>query len=697
MEVKEKQPAKRRRDAEEQPPQEQPQSEDSDDDDALPPGQDFLKNINNRILPEGEHFHKLPQLRPHDSNEYPPENEGRTGIVIEAPRNEDNGEVAKQGSVRSETGREDVEAAEEGPVSNESPERDSNNPPEQPESSGQGGPAPRPTPPHPESSQAGRRKKRQQSRKEPLGEPDYQEPRDASPELGSDAPRSRAKPPTKRGLASMSRLSKEEIDGMYKFNESNEERNQPEKRDKQRPKPKKDSQAARKRKKPQPQPAERETQAEDASVDPDDLNEDDDGDGDDDENDDEWVDYQQGNASEAVEDSLLVEPSENIVTTQMQGEFVQKLMYIMTLAGWVGKRKWESEILVLAKDAKEELDNLDDHSSIQRSNILLAHLHHLWTLCHNLPRAPRFDAQRDYELRRQGEFKTLLSALEPLIHQASSSLTSLMGSVEDRSIRLKKGRGAVTRLSKLIIPMLVLVLKEAFLAGCDAPQEEDRQPVRKDGEFTAYMLQLLLKAMDWALRLCEVILDWLQLNPPQPKSDSKADKDKLVKTQGNREHLRIALKMIQDETKKAVAQLDNLINAPELQRKAMKHDEEARRARQEREQQRHQAQGQQMQLFIESLERIKSSRPSRTNSAASQSNQADEYLEENGAWHRWEDDRLLSIIRSTPHPEYQNLGDLLPGRTTAEMEQRARRLRIQMRRKYEKEGYQPPDWCYEQA
>ncbi|KAM5382710.1 hypothetical protein ACJZ2D_002293 [Fusarium nematophilum] len=575
MEVKEKQPAKRRRDAEEQPPQEQPQSEDSDDDDALPPGQDFLKNINNRILPEGEHFHKLPQLRPHDSNEYPPENEGRTGIVIEAPRNEDNGEVAKQGSVRSETGREDVEAAEEGPVSNESPERDSNNPPEQPESSGQGGPAPRPTPPHPESSQAGRRKKRQQSRKEPLGEPDYQEPRDASPEL--------------------------------------------------------------------------------------------------------------------------VEPSENIVTTQMQGEFVQKLMYIMTLAGWVGKRKWESEILVLAKDAKEELDNLDDHSSIQRSNILLAHLHHLWTLCHNLPRAPRFDAQRDYELRRQGEFKTLLSALEPLIHQASSSLTSLMGSVEDRSIRLKKGRGAVTRLSKLIIPMLVLVLKEAFLAGCDAPQEEDRQPVRKDGEFTAYMLQLLLKAMDWALRLCEVILDWLQLNPPQPKSDSKADKDKLVKTQGNREHLRIALKMIQDETKKAVAQLDNLINAPELQRKAMKHDEEARRARQEREQQRHQAQGQQMQLFIESLERIKSSRPSRTNSAASQSNQADEYLEENGAWHRWEDDRLLSIIRSTPHPEYQNLGDLLPGRTTAEMEQRARRLRIQMRRKYEKEGYQPPDWCYEQA
>ncbi|KAF5007636.1 hypothetical protein FDECE_6022 [Fusarium decemcellulare] len=690
------QPPKRQRNEDVGAVEEEPHGHASDDDSA-PLSQEFYTKINKSAL--GEQLQNLPQLRPDNSVAHPAETESRMEIVVEASQDGARDEEAHMAEV-------DVVADSYGPTRDvsEPEEEDSapakgqqelDNPVEQPESIVQSegverdDAEPRLAGSHPRSSQLGKRRKRRQSQKAPFGEATYQEPRGVSPDLGSKMPSPQAKRFSTRGRPRISTIQED----LYEFQGSDREENPQKEMQEQEEKSNTATEATSKRKQSQPQstqprPTENEEEPETE---------------DEDEDVPESDQAPDGSESEAHEDSLFIDPSgedEATIRVKIHGRMVQKLFTLMTFSAWTGKRKWDEDVRVVGKSEPEK--------PAGRSKALMVDLNGLWGLCLGVPRAPRFESQHAYQRENAAAFKKSISTISRRVERYASYITTRMGSSETNTKELENGRIAVNQLYTRIIPMLVLILKQAFLAGCDESSGKNAGSVKQNGEFTKYILQLLERTAGWIKRLGHVMLGWLELHPPKLATQSIAERDRVRNIQTYRQQLIADTGSLQKALEEALKQHGELVKAPERDRREQERRERALREREEQEKKLREAQDLQMQRFILSTQRKRLSRPTAHRSTqalneaanqstwvASQSLSGDEYFEKHGGWRYWEDDRLLNTIRNTLRPNYRVLTDMLPGRSLEEVEQRAKHLRRNIRQKYEKAGWQPPAWSYD--
>ncbi|KAF4949092.1 hypothetical protein FSARC_13588 [Fusarium sarcochroum] len=716
----EEQPSKRQRDGNSEPVEDDEEPPQSNQEVSEPvPKQDFFDNIAMAIGVHREH-NKLPELRPDDSAQNSAENGARTVSVLDMRRDvdEDMGDaeddVVAEGH---ETSRTAVEEPEENQAAREiEPEIV----PDQPEAAEQEEPPSEQPPSQPEASQknsgrSSQRKKRRQSKKPTYGEPDYRA-RPPSPVLGSDVPQTQAtqlsrqddsqgqkdpynvesdqeqqtqpilgktkvKPRTSLVKASQKKSQAE----LQPQGEQKEEEGEEEKKEKRAPRVTQATQVAEDRKDPEDE------QYDNSS-------------------DDEPAVEEEFDASHIAEDSLLLDappedsPSgEPIPTATIKRKQVQRLVHLMTMSGWTGKRRWEQDIRNRAKDEKEW--QTDEPNSRVLSRMILVQLFDLYNLCKEVPRMPRLEEQLAYLREHANEFSNLISTLRRFIDQFISNINTIIE--KGKPEQLRDGRRSVTKLYRRIIPMLVLVLDQSFQAGCEGSPQGTQRAANQKGEFTMYLLEPLERAAGWADRLSQVVESWFELHPPKQESE------KGNKAMEHRNQFSADTKKLKQVLEKAKEDISILRRAPEERLKAMRRDEAVRKSREADARKAQEIVDLQMSRFIQSTHRVPSSqsqvrmRPSyqrvgtsrsvasRSGLIASQESSAEAYFEKHG-WHYWEDDQLLSLIRTTSHPNYNVFSEMLPERDPMEVRERASHLRNIVGAKYKCMGISPPGWCTEQ-
>ncbi|KAM0426635.1 hypothetical protein ACHAPT_007951 [Fusarium lateritium] len=713
---------------EEQPSQNHDLKEDDDDDESALPGEGFFMAINKNVLPE---------LRPDDNAEHLSENEGRTEIVVEVSQDddgdvgddnaEDDPDAADEAVAEVDTEIEDSQAGRdvEGldqvsvPVEDrEEPDTPSKQPAstELPEPAEQDDIEPGPDPSQPKPSQSGKRKKRRQNRKPTYVEPDYQVPGAASPDLGSNLRRSQTRQPSK----SKQLPSKAQVDALFEFKGDDEDSQRERQQGKEQVQKSIAAQVAKKGGKTRSQATRRlggkKKDLTERSASEADDNSDNDPNNDDNSDDDEElpnpeprVEHESGNgpdqenepdSDDEAEDSLLVDPPkehEPALATKMHGKVVQRLVTIMTLSGWMGKRKWGPDVKLEAASAKRDFEKArnDNSEPLATSKIILARLYSLWGLCNELPTAPELEEQNKYFREHKTETHELISKIHQLVERYVSGITTLMRLPKD-TVNQIASRRIISKLHRRIIPMLVWLLRATFLAGCDIPEDQRPQAVNRTGEFTIFTLQLLKRVAGWTRRLGEVLVDWSGLNSSKA-TDTTATNTTATDKKKHWEELSPAVETLQSEIEEALKRIEQQQNAPEERRKAHERDQALLRARKEKERREQETRDQQMQRFIESTQRKESSQTeSQSQSIKSQSDLDAAYFEKHG-WHYCEDDTLLKAVRSAQRPNCQVLAAMCPGRSPAEVTQRVKDLKDKARNKYERMGMAPPLWCYEDA
>ncbi|KAM0416654.1 hypothetical protein ACHAPD_005583 [Fusarium lateritium] len=412
-------------------------------------------------------------------------------------------------------------------------------------------------------------------------------------------------------------------------------------------------------------------------------------------------------------------------TTFIKRIYVQKLMHIMTLQGWMEKRFWKNEFLDHAADKSDELASKPDCPVL--STRILAQLFDLHELCKEIPKAPKID-QLAYLREKATKFSDLVSNLHQSIDSFIGSINNFMKSDDPEQVQV--GSSRVTRLRRRTIPMLVLLLDTTFEAGCGHPDWDGKKASQQTGEFTVYLLEPLERAAGWAGRALQTVEGWYELHPPK----KERDEDTVEEAKANRAAFRSALAMLKQELRKARRGLEKPRPSPAA---LMLRDEAIRKEREAREQERREKQNLQMQRFRESIQRIDPYRRStkarpfrqevpvpyrpsqprpapsnmvlnrfRNSSGVSLSlpsatappqplSEREGYYERHG-WHYWEDDRILTLIRTTTHPNYENFQWMLPDRSTDEITERSRYLKLVVRDKYQRDGIPPPGFCMDE-
>ncbi|KAF4944432.1 hypothetical protein FGADI_12684 [Fusarium gaditjirri] len=409
---------------------------------------------------------------------------------------------------------------------------------------------------------------------------------------------------------------------------------------------------------------------------------------------------QELDTSDLVDDSLLLDepPSGSQPTAWIKRDTVQKLVWFTTYSGWMNGRKWKEDALELAQIASEALKE----NERVRSRFILAKLYDLYELCKEIP-SSSISQQLEYIREHTAQLNSLYTTLRANIDEFISSINTILEQGDTKQV--SKGFQYVTKLHRRIIPMLVLVLDQIFQAGCGRPGEGAKKLRFQKGEFTVYTLEPLERVAGWTRRLSQVVESWYELHPP------RRERDQSEKAKEHRKIFREATKELKKSLEKARKSISAIQRAPDQRRKAMQKDEAVRREREADAQRRRNIQDMQMQRFLQSIQKIGSSQPrpptigsyrqavrryqfatSQSGLIRSQEPLAVEYFEKHG-WDYSEDDHLLSLIRTTSHPNYESFGQVLPGRDPHELEERSKYLRMVMRDKYERKGIQPPGWC----
>ncbi|KAF4436427.1 hypothetical protein FACUT_6438 [Fusarium acutatum] len=408
--------------------------------------------------------------------------------------------------------------------------------------------------------------------------------------------------------------------------------------------------------------------------------------------------------SNLTEDSLLIdEPPSGLQTALLtptawvKRDTVQKLVWTTTFSGWMNGRKWPKDALEFAKIASEA----SEEGGRVRSRLILGKLYSLYELCKEIP-SSSISQQLEYVLEHTAQLRSLYTTLRVAIDEFISSINTIMEQGDARQVG--KGYQYVTKLHRRIIPMLVLVLDQLFQAGCGRPGESTKKLGFQKGEFTVYTLEPLERTAGWVQRLSQVVESWYELHPP------RRERDRSEESKEHRRILRETTKRLKASLEKARESIDAIKRAPIQRNKIMQKDEAIRMEREADALRRRKIQDMQMQRFLQSMQKVESSqaRPYtigsyrgavRYRSVASQSGlirsqepSDDDYFEKHG-WHYWEDDHLLSSIRTTSHPNYEVLHRMLPNRDPDELKERSNYLRMVMRDKYERKGVQPPGWC----
>lgn len=546
-----------------------------------------------------------------------------------------------------------------------------------------------------------RRSRRKQSKQTPYGEVRHQAPRGGSPELGSDMPHQREPSPNREPHASTARENppRNDCDG----SDEGEPESEPE---------------------PEPEP-----EPEKSSLD-------------------------------AAEESFFVDPPQEMdeyITTDISNEYILTLVSKMKFGGWAGDKNWEGEFT--AKEGESKSTWLKHHEKFlqpKKCKDLFKHLSYLRTLCREMPKAPDLEAQFEYIRRKSSTFRKSIKTIDSLVSHVCKNINDQIQLLtENEPHDPNWGQNAVETLRKKIIPMLVLVLKEGFLTRGAVTIHDGKATT---SEFTSSTLQLPLRIIGWLQRLYNMVMGYVQVDPPRPASDSKANAQKVNSAMNQQKQLGEYLLNMDRVLRQAIDRLAYIAMAPQREKQAAEEaavralafqnaqvqkqqkeresqarqmqlflksiqrmnkpeapprqpssgeedlsgqserqrqdwqtqQKERKEQTQQMQQRKSEAQDRQMQLFIGSIQRM--SKPETTERQLSAS---DEYFEKYGGWYKWEDERLLNMIRRVEKPDVQALVPLVPGRRVKEVAQRVKDLRERMRIKYETTGIAPPLWCYQ--
>ncbi|KAF4987673.1 hypothetical protein FGRMN_10234 [Fusarium graminum] len=424
--------------------------------------------------------------------------------------------------------------------------------------------------------------------------------------------------------------------------------------------------------------------------------------------DDEPVVEEELDASHLADDSLLLDmppetPTETSITTaRIARKYVQDVIYPLTFSGWMNKRRWEQEILEQAKVGVEVL--VEEPTCQVLSKIILARLYKLYTLCKDIPKVSELQ-QLEYLRDHSTEFSNLISLLRQSIDRFISQINKIIEKGDPAQENM--GFKFVTKLHRRIIPMSVLVIDQVFDAGCRQTIQDGQQTRNQKGNFTVYLLEPLERAAGWTWRFSNVVDSWYELHPPRRERDTEG------KAKYHRKQFNTATIALKRELERAKEDISHLTRSAEELKTAGERDEAVRKEREFEAQQRRETKELKMQRFRQSAQRIQTSQPqpklksylpalhssqpaaSHLGPASSQKSSEDSYFEKHG-WHYWEDDQLLSLIRTTSHPNYSVVSQMLPSRDAVELRERSAYLRTIMRDKYERKGIPPPGWCIDE-
>ncbi|KAF7560293.1 hypothetical protein G7046_g3848 [Stylonectria norvegica] len=383
-----------------------------------------------------------------------------------------------------------------------------------------------------------------------------------------------------------------------------------------------------------------------------------------------------------ADDSIVIEPpgpTEEVIKVEMKTNAVEVMELKMSHDAWTGDESWKEDFLL--KEEESEEDWFKRHKSwvhAQYCDNLFKHLFRLWGLCHGMPHAPDFEAQGDYLRENITAAQETVNGINHLVDAICKRMgTQLELEAASDDPRRKWARRAVKCLYRRIIPMLVLVQNEAVKAGGLLLVNGEPKILPPTGEFTSSTLNYMVRIQGWMERLYNTMNEELEVHPYQPKRDESAFARKKRETVGNtRAKFTKQMRTVKQNLEMAMRQLDDIAKMPQRLKEAAASDMALRLEAQRKKEERRLADDKQMQLFVNSTQ------------------PRDVYFERYGGWYLWEDDRLLRVIRKVLKLNARTLVQLVPDRTAEEVEQRVRDLKERMRRKYEAQDIEPPQWCY---
>ncbi|CAM1505716.1 Fc.00g113530.m01.CDS01 [Cosmosporella sp. VM-42] len=533
-----------------------------------------------------------------------------------------------------------------------------------------------------QSQEGSRRKKRRQSRRNAYGEEGYQAPRAGSPELDTVSP-SKKKTPSKKPQPQAGVVNDQQATARGPSKTWEAELSSNEDTDEEQ------GEGAESATSDTEQPEE---QAEE-----------------------EPRNAGEGDLSQMVaDDSIFVAPppdTEELLTIKLNCAYLNSLLHHMRMRGWTHEGKdWVQELLIQEDETEESwLKRQRNYVGRSLCRDLLKRLVRLRDHCHEMPRAPDFRAQCEYLRTHDVALRRLSGHIRKLV---ADICTKMLADTEppandqadsDCDYRVWAQK-AVKDLYKRIIPLLILILREAFLFGGTLHKaNEDKLPV-KEYEFTSSTLAILIRAMGWTQRLFNAMKAELEAHPLKPMTSAEEEvlriaTSRRMKTEG-------PLRNLGKSFGRAINQLDQLATAPQEKKEAEERDKAIRAERERQEREHWQDEERKMQRFVQSTQRMAQGvmrfhhRASQPSSWESRPNprehrpHRDEYFERHGGWYYWEDDRLLNMVRKVLRPNVGELVKLVPHRSARELEERVKSLKDRMRMKYEISNMEPPLWCY---
>ncbi|KAI9151960.1 hypothetical protein HJFPF1_09178 [Paramyrothecium foliicola] len=373
---------------------------------------------------------------------------------------------------------------------------------------------------------------------------------------------------------------------------------------------------------------------------------------------------------------------------KLSSENLMKMLSKLGARAWTNEgTKWHSEFLSLnPNETKPQW--LRRHTKGFKAEIcktLLSFLHYLWEICHHMPRAPHSDEQMTHMMTNEDGIRKSLRTIRVCIEKISSKYLSQVEESQHTASRSEWVADVLSRLRRKIIPMLVLLIREVFLTGCEEPSETE-PTLDRQGEFTHPALELLLRMVGWTLRLNEIVGMDFQLYPPRPATDARAEMKKMDTEAKDRFEFTAQLTSFKGCLDTAVDNLDELMNGPQRRLEAMEKDRQAKMERERKETEQLMTENRQMQMFIASTQKT-------STLVVSSQDSHDEYYEKHG-FYFWEDEQLLKLIRQVPDPNYRVLASTFVNRSHRELRYRADELKGFVREKYEAANLVPPLWCY---
>ncbi|KAG6040732.1 hypothetical protein E4U41_007294 [Claviceps citrina] len=387
------------------------------------------------------------------------------------------------------------------------------------------------------------------------------------------------------------------------------------------------------------------------------------------------------------------------ITVSISCSELNSLITDMKKKGWTNRKgEWSLKLFLQKYDDDDEDE--DEHKWIPRIKTsdsdkctsLLKRAAEFGRFLHAMSRD--LEAQRQAIRERSKDVEAGLATMSDLVQHIKKEATG----AESRAARAEKPRDnkLVTSIRKRLIPILVLILKEALLLGGSSRISHRGKHERigpEEGTFMACTLQFALHIVGFIEQLYVVIAN---LVPEEDDDEATSEVSKVTQRRKRAEEAHRAmfgsfnshLSALRNTLLGGRRALKEKAEAPRRRSEMKARDEAARQRRDSEELKILQTREKQYLDFVASThEPVVQTEENRD------LHRHRSYYLKHG-WHYWEDLEMLEWIRKVKSPEAEILATRFPGRTEAEIVQRLRELRGWMKVKFEKQGQRPPKWCY---